>query len=139
MALRIFEQQAMALGRLFTIAANFTDPSAYFLGGVAVETTPELRDWFLARVWRTRCCVSCVKKLARWILPAEEGPMRRSCLNDTRPKFQHVLSKLRPPVRGGCKNPEKARAPRRDITNDRYDGNRQSQTIAVRGRCPDHN
>jgi glucokinase len=50
MALRIFEQQAMALGRLFTIAANFTDPSAYFLGGGVVETTPELRDWFLARV-----------------------------------------------------------------------------------------
>jgi glucokinase len=50
MALRIFEQQAMALGRLFTIAANFTDPSAYFLGGGVVETTPELRDWFLAIV-----------------------------------------------------------------------------------------
>jgi glucokinase len=50
MAMRIFEQQAMALGRLFTIAANFTDPSAYFLGGGVVETTPELRDWFLATV-----------------------------------------------------------------------------------------
>jgi glucokinase len=50
MALQIFEQQAMALGRLFTIAANFTDPSAYFLGGGVVETTPDLRDWFLGRV-----------------------------------------------------------------------------------------
>jgi N-acetylglucosamine kinase-like BadF-type ATPase len=50
MALRIFEQQAMALGRLFTIAANFTDPAAYFLGGGVVETTPKLRDWFLERV-----------------------------------------------------------------------------------------
>jgi glucokinase len=50
MALRIFEQQAMALGRLFTIAANFTDPAAYFLGGGVVETTPELREWFLDRV-----------------------------------------------------------------------------------------
>lgn len=50
MALQIFEQQAMALGRLLTIAANFTDPSAYFLGGGVVETTPELRDWFLGRV-----------------------------------------------------------------------------------------
>ncbi len=50
MALRIFEQQAVALGRLFTIAANFTDPTAYFLGGGVVETTPELRDWFLATV-----------------------------------------------------------------------------------------
>ncbi|MEP7178533.1 MAG: ROK family protein [Pseudonocardiales bacterium] len=50
MALRILGQQAMALGRLFTIAANFTDPSAYFLGGGVVETTTELRDWFLAEV-----------------------------------------------------------------------------------------
>ena len=41
----------------------------------------------------------------------EEGPMRRSCLNDTRPKFQHVLSKPPPPVRGGCKNPEKGSGP----------------------------
>jgi hypothetical protein len=69
----------------------------------------------------------------------EEGPMRRSCLNDTRPKFQDALSKPPPPVRGGCKNPEKARAPRKDITNDRHYGNRQSQSIAVRGRCPAHN
>ncbi|HEX6870173.1 MAG TPA: ROK family protein, partial [Micromonosporaceae bacterium] len=30
-ALRIFEQQAIALGRLFTIAANFCDPDAYFV------------------------------------------------------------------------------------------------------------
>ena len=33
MALQIFEQQAMAIGRMFTIAANFTDPDAYFVGG----------------------------------------------------------------------------------------------------------
>jgi predicted NBD/HSP70 family sugar kinase len=52
MAVRIFEQQAMALGRLFTIAANFTDPHAYFVGGGAVETTPELQKWFLATVRR---------------------------------------------------------------------------------------
>ena len=50
LARRIFEQQAMALGRLFTIAANFTDPSAYFLGGGVVETSPEFREWFLAKV-----------------------------------------------------------------------------------------
>jgi glucokinase len=50
MARRIFEQQAMAVGRLFTIAANFTDPSAYFVGGGVVETAPEFRDWFLATV-----------------------------------------------------------------------------------------
>jgi glucokinase len=50
MALKIFEQQAMALGRLFTIAANFTDPSAYFVGGGVVETGPEFREWFLGKV-----------------------------------------------------------------------------------------
>jgi predicted NBD/HSP70 family sugar kinase len=50
LALRIFEQQAMAIGRLFTIAANFTDPDAYFVGGGVVETTEAFREWFLARV-----------------------------------------------------------------------------------------
>jgi glucokinase len=50
MALKIFEQQAMALGRLFTIAANFTDPSAYFVGGGVVETGPRFREWFLDKV-----------------------------------------------------------------------------------------
>jgi predicted NBD/HSP70 family sugar kinase len=50
LARRIFEQQAMALGRLFTVAANFTDPAAYFLGGGVVESEPHFRDWFLAEV-----------------------------------------------------------------------------------------
>ena len=50
MALKIFEQQAMALGRLFTIAANFTDPDAYFVGGGVVEAKPEFREWFLGQV-----------------------------------------------------------------------------------------
>lgn len=50
MALRIFEQQAMAIGRLFTVAANFTDPHAYFIGGGVIEAEPHFRDWFLARV-----------------------------------------------------------------------------------------
>jgi predicted NBD/HSP70 family sugar kinase len=50
MARRLFDQQAMALGRLFTIAANFTDPDAYFIGGGVIETTPEFRDWFRDRV-----------------------------------------------------------------------------------------
>jgi len=50
LALRIFEQQAMAIGRLFTIASRFTDPDAYFVGGGVVETAPEFRDWFLAKV-----------------------------------------------------------------------------------------
>src|SRR5262245_47567378 len=50
LARRIFEQQAMAIGRLFTIAANFTDPGAYFVGGGVVETAREFREWFMARV-----------------------------------------------------------------------------------------
>ena len=50
MARRIFEQQAMAIGRLFTIAANFTDPSAYFVGGGVVETAREFREWFMGKV-----------------------------------------------------------------------------------------
>jgi glucokinase len=50
LALAIFEQQAMALGRLFTIAANYTDPYAYFLGGGVVETEARFRDRFLAKV-----------------------------------------------------------------------------------------
>jgi glucokinase len=50
LALKIFEQQAMAIGRLFTIAANFTDPSAYFVGGGVVEAAPAFREWFLEKV-----------------------------------------------------------------------------------------
>jgi predicted NBD/HSP70 family sugar kinase len=50
LALAIFEQQAMALGRLFTILANVTDPDAYFVGGGVVEAEPAFRDWFLATV-----------------------------------------------------------------------------------------
>jgi glucokinase len=50
MALRVFEQQAMAIGRLFTIAANYTDPNTYFVGGGVVEAAPEFRDWYLATV-----------------------------------------------------------------------------------------
>src|SRR5580693_8541176 len=50
LALAIFRQQAMALGRLFTIAANFYDPGTYFLGGGVVEAAPHFRDWFLTEV-----------------------------------------------------------------------------------------
>jgi len=50
LALKIFEQQAIAIGRLFTIAANFFDPDTYFLGGGVVETTPRFRQWFLGMV-----------------------------------------------------------------------------------------
>jgi glucokinase len=50
LALRIFEQQAIALGRLFTILANVTDPHAYFVGGGVVEAAPHFRDWFVETV-----------------------------------------------------------------------------------------
>lgn len=50
LARRVFEQQAMAIGRLLTIAANFTDPHLYLIGGGVVEAAPEFRDWFLSRV-----------------------------------------------------------------------------------------
>jgi predicted NBD/HSP70 family sugar kinase len=50
MARRIFEQQAVAIGRMFTIAANFTDPHAYFVGGGVTDAGVEFRTWFLDRV-----------------------------------------------------------------------------------------
>jgi glucokinase len=50
LALAVFGQQAKAIGKLFTIAANFTDPHAYFLGGGVVEATAAFREWFLATV-----------------------------------------------------------------------------------------
>jgi predicted NBD/HSP70 family sugar kinase len=50
LALAVFGQQARAIGKLFTIAANFTDPDAYFLGGGVVEAAPRFRQWFLNTV-----------------------------------------------------------------------------------------
>jgi glucokinase len=46
----IFSQQAMAIGRMFTIAANFTDPHAYFVGGGVTDAEVEFRTWFLGEV-----------------------------------------------------------------------------------------
>jgi glucokinase len=50
LALAVFGQQAKAIGKLFTIAANFTDPDAYLLGGGVVEAAPRFRQWFLNAV-----------------------------------------------------------------------------------------
>lgn len=47
MALEIFRQQAMAIGRVFSIASKFTDPDTYFVGGGVIEAEPHFRDWFL--------------------------------------------------------------------------------------------
>jgi predicted NBD/HSP70 family sugar kinase len=53
LALAVFGQQARAIGALFSIAANFTDPHAYFLGGGVVEAQPAFRQWFLDTVRET--------------------------------------------------------------------------------------
>ncbi len=50
LALAVFAEQAKAIGALFTITANLTDPDGYFLGGGVVEAAPEFRDWFLEQV-----------------------------------------------------------------------------------------
>ena len=71
LARKIFEQQAMALGRLFTIAANFTDPSAYFLGGGVVETSPAFREWFLAKVRENTILRDEQKRAARFALVSD--------------------------------------------------------------------
>ena len=44
MALAIFEQQAAAIGRLFTIMANVTDPDVYFIGGGVLEAADHFRE-----------------------------------------------------------------------------------------------
>ena len=50
MALEIFRQQAMAIGQVFSIAAKFTDPDTYFVGGGVIEAAPHFREWFLDTV-----------------------------------------------------------------------------------------
>jgi glucokinase len=71
LARKIFEQQAMAIGRLFTVAANFTDPSAYFLGGGVVETSPEFRKWFLGAVRENTILRVEQARVARFALVSE--------------------------------------------------------------------
>jgi glucokinase len=50
MALEIFRQQAEAMARVFSIAAKFTDPDTYFVGGGVIDAAPHFRDWFVATV-----------------------------------------------------------------------------------------
>jgi predicted NBD/HSP70 family sugar kinase len=38
------------MGRVFSIAAKFTDPDTYFVGGGVIEAAPHFRDWFLTTV-----------------------------------------------------------------------------------------
>jgi glucokinase len=50
LALRIFRQQATALGRLFTILLNVLDPDICFVGGGVMEADAAFRDRFLSDV-----------------------------------------------------------------------------------------
>jgi predicted NBD/HSP70 family sugar kinase len=50
MAIEIFTQQAVALGRLLTIVSNLFDPDAYFLGGGVVEASPDFQEWYFETV-----------------------------------------------------------------------------------------
>ena len=50
MALKIFDQQAAAIGRLFTIVSNVVDPDVYFIGGGVLEAAPHFQQWFLGKV-----------------------------------------------------------------------------------------
>jgi len=47
---QIFQVQARALGVFFDEMINVFDPDALFVGGGAMETSVEFRDWFLAEV-----------------------------------------------------------------------------------------
>jgi glucokinase len=50
LALRVFHQQAMAIGRLFTILLNVLDPDICFVGGGVMEADTRFRDHFLDEV-----------------------------------------------------------------------------------------
>ena len=68
MARRIFEQQAAAIGRMFSIAANFTDPDAYFVGGGVTEAAAEFRAWFIAGVQESTLLREEQRKVATFAL-----------------------------------------------------------------------
>jgi predicted NBD/HSP70 family sugar kinase len=68
LAVKIFQQQAMAIGRLFTIAANFTDPDAYFIGGGVVEAVPSFRDWFVGKIRENTALRVEQKQVAKFAL-----------------------------------------------------------------------
>ncbi|MBO0730943.1 MAG: ROK family protein, partial [Acidimicrobiaceae bacterium] len=72
MALRIFDQQAAALGRLFTMLADVIDPDMYFVGGGVVETGAEFRDWFISRV---ADCLEVREEQSGRVVPVLDGDM----------------------------------------------------------------
>ena len=89
LALEIFTQQAMAIGRLFTIAGNFVDPGAYFVGGGVVEASPRFREWFLTACASTLSCArsNSRPRLSRssptWTWQVQEEPPWRLSTRST--------------------------------------------------------
>ena len=71
LARRIFGQQAAAIGRMFTIAANYTDPDAYLVGGGVVESDPDFRDWFVDRVREATTLRDEQRAVARFAVVAD--------------------------------------------------------------------
>jgi N-acetylglucosamine kinase-like BadF-type ATPase len=67
MALRIFEQQAMALGRLFTIAANYTDRSVYSSAVVSWKA----HRHFGTGSWPRSASIPCYAKNRRHWAPSQ--------------------------------------------------------------------
>ena len=78
LAQRIFDQQAMAIGRMFTIAANFLDPDAYFVGGGVTDTGARSGPRSSSASGRRRDCVTSRPRSPRspsspistWLVPA---------------------------------------------------------------------
>ena len=71
LALQIFTQQATAIGRMFTIASNYTDPDAYLLGGGVVESAAHFRDWFLEAVRTATALREEQRAVARFAVVAD--------------------------------------------------------------------
>jgi hypothetical protein len=79
MAVRIFNQQAKAIGRLFTIDTNVSNPDATCARG-DVDSAPTFREWFPGNVWRNvnlrvEAAVATSALGRNWTWPAlEEQP-----------------------------------------------------------------
>ena len=95
LALKIFEQQAMALGRLFSIAAMFTDPGTYFVGGRrASRPIPPSAEWFLGRIREHTTLRAEQAKLVDFVLVPDldragrAGRRARRTLGHRRPRIE---------------------------------------------------
>ena len=91
LALKIFEQQAMALGRIFAMISKVCDPGAYFVGGGVVETGPAFREWFLAKVREHTALLPEQAKVATFsIVPALDMAGARGAALAALQVFQQV-------------------------------------------------